>query len=123
MAIVYLAKVTDSEKKGRQAGDPLECECPVCARIKGVIEDARQTEDIGNGISLGIAKDSRRGPKDGTGLRRPNLEKTIDLPAGELIPNLWQRAADGQKEDVPDTESGRLYIKLVFAWSGDGREL
>ncbi len=105
------------------AGDPLECECPVCGRIKGVIKQARQNGEICDGIGLGIGKNSHGGPENGAGLGRPNLEETIGLMTSELIPNSRQRAADGQKEDLPNTESSRLYIISCIAWTADGREI
>ena len=30
----------------RRAGDPLMCKCPVCTRIRGVIENARRINDV-----------------------------------------------------------------------------
>lgn len=50
---------------------PLECECPVCARVKRMIEDVGPLEDVGYRVGIGVSADELRGPEDRSGARGP----------------------------------------------------
>ncbi len=57
----------------RGGGDPLECECPVCTRIKGVIESREHADDTGKSIGLRITEASGRGTEDASGAKSRRL--------------------------------------------------
>ncbi len=120
-AIVYLVKVTDSEKRGRRAGDPLNCECSVCSAVRGSAEYVRFRQDVGNGVSLLVIENSSKRPKDRSRERRPNLEHPGSiLDVAEGSGNSVPGRINHQKHDMPDTKERRLYITSLISWAGYG---
>lgn len=112
----------DIANVARAAGDPLEsCECPVCTRIKRVIEGIGQSYDIGDVVSIAIAEDRSGGPEDGPGLGRPNLDESEGLPTCEAGPDAGERTTNDREKNMADTKGRGLYVVGRFAWTGDGR--
>ena len=113
--------LSNGANKSRKAGDPLECECPVCTRVKRIVQAAAPFENVGEGVGLLVSEDGLGGPEDGPGARGPNLKEAIGIAPAETSLNVGRRAADHAEEDVSDPKSCRLAIIAGVAWSGDGR--
>ena len=111
----------DEKTKKRKAGDPLECECPVCARVKRLVEGFRPFEDVCKGLGLLVSEDGLGGPEDRSGVHGPDLKQAVSIAPAETSLHIRRRAADNAEEDVSDTKSRRLAIVAGVAWSGDGR--
>ena len=112
---------SDLRGADRRDDDPLERECPVCARLKGVIKETSHFKDIGNFVGPAIIENSGGGPKDGAGLRRPDLDESISLASNETVAEIGVGTADNTKQDMPNTKGRRLHVVRRVAWSGDRR--
>lgn len=99
----------------------IECECPVCTRIKRVIEGVGQSQYIGDPVGLGIVEYPRCWPQHGSGAWRPNLDEASSLLSEKIFVDSWEGTAQDAKENVSDAEGGRLYIVGSDVWIFDGR--
>ena len=111
----------DEKTKKRKAGDPLECECPVCTRVKRMVEGFAPFEDIGQGEGLFVSEDGLGGPEDRPGTSGPDLKEAVSIAPAKTSLHIRRRAADHAEEDMPDAKRRRLTIVAGIAWSGDGR--
>ena len=106
----------------RRAGDPLVCECPVCARAKRIIEEAGLAKKIGYRIGFNITEDGCWGPEDGPGdSLGPNLNESVTFPPNKSFSQIGRRSTNNAKENVADDERRRLTVIRRFAWTADGR--
>ena len=51
MWLIFIKEVelmVDRSALPRKEGDPLECECPVCTRVKRLVEASTPFEDVGD---------------------------------------------------------------------------
>ena len=115
------ADIPEIEAAPRKAGDPLECECPVCTRVKRIVQITASFEDVGEGVGLLVSEDGLRGPEDRPGAHGPDLKQAVGIAPAETSLNVGRRTADHAEEDVPDSKSRRLTVVGGVAWSGDGR--
>ena len=111
---------SDGKTKKRKAGDPLECECPVCARVKAVIKDAGMLDDVSDGVGVVVIKDSMGRPEDGALLRGPNLNQPFCFTSPETL-NVGSGTTDDAKQDMAEPKGRCLRIVRRSAWAGDGR--
>ena len=109
---------SDVENKTRKAGDPLECECPVCTRVKRMIEVSAPFEDIGKGEGLFVSEDGLGGPEDRPGASGPNLKEAVSIAPAKTSLHIRRRATDHAEEDMSDAKRRRLTIVAGIAWSG-----
>lgn len=105
----------------RVAGDPLECECPVCTRVKRMIEGFGPFEDVGEDEGLFVSEDDLGGPKDRPGGHGPDLKQAVSIAPTKTSLHIGRRAANHAEEDVSGAKRRRLTVVAGVAWSGDGR--
>ncbi len=99
-----------------------ECGCPFCTWIEGLIEGARQSQDVSDSVRLRIAKDSRRWPQKGARERRPERDKPGSaLDRRQHLRETGKCRTRSTKERVSHPEGCRLHIVQGDSWGGDGR--
>ena len=99
-----IGNVDDLDRSARKAGDPLGCECPVCQRINGLVENARLGQDVGQGVHLGVSKDVGGRPQNGARQGEPNSEQVLSLKLAEDFWGRFQRGPDDEENDATDAE-------------------
>ncbi len=113
--------MADRPVRPRKAGEPLECECPVCTRVKRMVEGVGPFEDVGEGVGLLVSEDGLRGPEDRSRTNRPDLKQAVSIAPAETSLHIGRRAADNAEENASNTKGRRLAVVSGVAWSGDGR--
>ena len=103
------------------AGVRLKCECPVCARVKALVERAGHHKDVGSGIRLFVAEDLDWRPNNGAADGGPKLKQTgPPLNVSENGDDSVPGRINDEEQEVSHPQGRRLRIVNLVAWSADG---